>query len=101
MYMKFLLIKPKVLYALFIFSWMWSRKDSLESKITPESFLFVSYSISWAVQPSFIKYSVSVTFFMQYDTILHLLILSFSNHSLILFVTRWRHNWSSLDVIVL
>jgi len=30
MYMKFLLIKPKMLYALFIFSWMWSRKESSE-----------------------------------------------------------------------
>ena len=43
MYMKFLLIKPKMLYALFIFIWMWSRKESSESKITPKSFILVSF----------------------------------------------------------
>ena len=42
---------------------------------------------------------------MQYDTVLHLLILSFNNHLshhfLNLFMTCWRHSWSSLQIIVL
>jgi len=43
--MKFLLMKPKMLYALFIVSWIWSRKESSESKITPKSFILVSFYV--------------------------------------------------------
>ena len=59
MCIKFLLMLPKILYALFIFWAIWSLNARLLSNITPKSFMEFSFSNIYVVFPSVIWHWVS------------------------------------------